>query len=389
MAVMTAERGWAAAAKDQDLDRGLSYMADDATMFPPAGGPVVGKAAIRDFVATAFATPGFSVHWEPLEVVVADGGDLAYTQARSVYTSRAPDGTLQTLHAREWPSGARNPTAAGAASSTSGTRRRRRLTHLVRDALCRDRRPQGGADEDSHNYRRRRHPASPGRDGQPDGPPDPVHPWLFAVRARLESAAGLGPRREHRLVALDMRGHGLSGKPRDGYADSRLWADDVNAAIRGSGLDHPILSGWSYGPLVILDYIRHYGEDDIGGMHFVGGVTKLGSEAAMSVLDPGFLGSCPASSRRMQRRARAASSRLLRLCFVQEPSAAELYLMLGYNLSVPPYVRQALFSRSFDNDDLLPKIRKPVLITHGAGTRSSSQPWSTSTRRACLTRRFT
>jgi pimeloyl-ACP methyl ester carboxylesterase len=40
--------------------------------------------------------------------------------------------------------------------------------------------------------------------------------------------------------------------------------------------------------------------------------------------------------------------------------------MLGYNLSVPPYVREALFSRSFTNDDLLPKIRTPVLITHGA-----------------------
>jgi pimeloyl-ACP methyl ester carboxylesterase len=40
--------------------------------------------------------------------------------------------------------------------------------------------------------------------------------------------------------------------------------------------------------------------------------------------------------------------------------------MLGYNLSVPPSVRQALFSRSFDNDDLLPTIRKPVLITQGA-----------------------
>jgi len=27
---------------------------------------------------------------------------------------------------------------------------------------------------------------------------------------------------------------------------------------------------------------------------------------------------------------------------------------------------QGLFSRSINNDDLLPKIRKPVLITHGA-----------------------
>jgi non-heme chloroperoxidase len=57
---------------------------------------------------------------------------------------------------------------------------------------------------------------------------------------------------------------------------------------------------------------------------------------------------------------------LSRMCFVQQPSAADLYLMLGYNLSVPPYVRQALLSRSLDNDDLLPRIRKPVLITHGA-----------------------
>jgi len=35
-------------------------------------------------------------------------------------------------------------------------------------------------------------------------------------------------------------------------------------------------------------------------------------------------------------------------------------------LCVPPYVRQGLFSRSINNDDLLPKIRKPVLIAHGA-----------------------
>jgi pimeloyl-ACP methyl ester carboxylesterase len=43
-----------------------------------------------------------------------------------------------------------------------------------------------------------------------------------------------------------------------------------------------------------------------------------------------------------------------------------LYMMLGYNVSVPPHVRQGLFSRAFDNDDLLPRIRTPVLITHGA-----------------------
>jgi non-heme chloroperoxidase len=171
--------------------------------------------------------------------------------------------------------------------------------------------------------------------------------------------------KDHRLVAMDMRGHGLSEKPRDGYGESKLWADDVNAVLQSLRLEQAILSGWSYGSLVILDYIRHYGEDAVGGIHLVGGITKLGSDEAMSVITPEFLALVPGFfSTDAEDSARALES-LLRLCFARELSQADLYLMLGYNVSVPPYVRRALFSRSFDNDDLLPKIRKPVLITHG------------------------
>jgi non-heme chloroperoxidase len=171
--------------------------------------------------------------------------------------------------------------------------------------------------------------------------------------------------RDHRLVAMDLRGHGLSEKPRDAYGDSRLWADDVRAVIDALNLEHPVLCGWSYGPLIILDYIRHYGEDRIGGIHFVGGITKLGSEAAMSVITPEFLSLVPGFfSTDAEESVRSLES-LVRLCFVQL-SQSDLYLMLGYNVSVPPHVRQALLSRVVDNDDLLPRIRKPVLITQGA-----------------------
>ena len=170
----------------------------------------------------------------------------------------------------------------------------------------------------------------------------------------------------HRLVAMDLRGHGLSEKPHDAYTDSKLWADDINSVIQSLNLDHPVLSGWSYGPLVFLDYIRHYGEDQIGGLQFVGGVTKLGSPEAMSVLTPGFLNIVPQFLSTDAETVAGGLQGLLHLCFAREPSPSELYLMLGYNFSVPPYVRQGMFSRSFDNDDLLPKIRKPVLITHGA-----------------------
>jgi len=168
-----------------------------------------------------------------------------------------------------------------------------------------------------------------------------------------------------RLVALDLRGHGLSHKPRENYDDSKLWADDVHAVIQALQLDRPVLCGWSYGPLVILDYVRHYGEDGIRGINFAGGITKLGSEAAASVLTADFLELLPGFFSTDAQESVGALDSLVRLCFARELAAEERYLMLGFNACVPPYVRQALLSRSFDNDDLLPKIRKPALITHG------------------------
>jgi non-heme chloroperoxidase len=172
--------------------------------------------------------------------------------------------------------------------------------------------------------------------------------------------------RDFRLIALDLRGHGLSDRPREGYENSRMWADDLDAVIGELDLNLPILSGWSYGPLVILDYIRHYGEEGVGRIHFVGAVTKLGSDAAISVLTPEFLALVPGFFSTDVGESVQSLDSLLRLCFAQEPATVDLYTMLGYNLSVPPFVRQALLSRSFDNDDLLPTITRPVLITHGA-----------------------
>ena len=185
--------------------------------------------------------------------------------------------------------------------------------------------------------------------------------WLSWSRQMHSSLA-----ETYRLVAMDMRGHGLSDRPREGYADSRLWAEDVDAAIRALHLDHPILCGWSYGPFLILDYIRHFGEEGIGGINLVGALTSLGNEDALSLITPEFLALVPGFFGSDVEESARSLEMLIRLCLAREPSVEELYLMLGYGVSVPPYVRQGLFSRAFDNNDLLPTIRKPVLITHGA-----------------------
>jgi pimeloyl-ACP methyl ester carboxylesterase len=172
-----------------------------------------------------------------------------------------------------------------------------------------------------------------------------------------------------RLVAMDLRGHGQSDKPRDGYAESKLWADDINAVIHALALGQPILCGWSYGPLPILDYVRHYGDSALGGITFVGGVTKLGSDEASALLAPEFVSLVPGFFSSDVEESTASLRSLLRLCLVREPSAEEMYLMLGYNVSTPPHVRQALLSRALNNDDLLKTIRKPALIVHGTEDR--------------------
>ena len=120
---------------------------------------------------------------------------------------------------------------------------------------------------------------------------------------------------EFRLVAYDLRGHGMSEAPLEveHYTDGELWADDLAAIIDELGLDRPVLVGWSYGSFVICDYVRAHGQEKIAAINFVEGAVKLGEAAFGTLIGPGFStisqaprrttcqrtsGPCAASSRR-------------------------------------------------------------------------------------------
>jgi pimeloyl-ACP methyl ester carboxylesterase len=169
---------------------------------------------------------------------------------------------------------------------------------------------------------------------------------------------------DFRLVTMDIRGHGLSEKPKDAYGDSRLWADDVHAVITTLGLQQPVLSGWSYGGVIICDYLRYYSEDAVTGLHFVGATTKMG-ERFQPFTGKEVGGTISGLLSTVVEESVAAVQSFVRLCVKEPPTPEDLYFFLGYNLIVPPYVRLGLLSRNLDNDDLLAKLRKPVLITHG------------------------
>lgn len=99
-AVVAADSAWAAAVAARDLEASVNAMADDGTMFPPDQAPIVGGTAIKEYMAGAFATPGFSVQWVTGETRVASSGDLAYSFNRSRYTFPDSSGTIQTVFAK-------------------------------------------------------------------------------------------------------------------------------------------------------------------------------------------------------------------------------------------------------------------------------------------------
>ena len=99
--LLETDKAWAAAASEgQDVDQIVSFWSDDATVLPPDAPAIKGKAAIRQFVAESMEIPGFSISWEPSEVVVSPSGDFGYTMGENAFTVPGPDGSLLTMRGR-------------------------------------------------------------------------------------------------------------------------------------------------------------------------------------------------------------------------------------------------------------------------------------------------
>jgi ketosteroid isomerase-like protein len=94
--ILRLDEEWAEAAGARDVERTVSYWADDAVVFPPGMKAVVGKAAIRDYVRGGFATPGFSITWKTTHVVLSSAADFAYGTGSNRVTYSDPDGRVVT-----------------------------------------------------------------------------------------------------------------------------------------------------------------------------------------------------------------------------------------------------------------------------------------------------
>ena len=76
--LMQLSKEWSDVASTGDVEKTVSYWADDALVISAGHPTLKGKAAIRQMVEESYKMPGFRISWQPKSVEVSESGDMAY-----------------------------------------------------------------------------------------------------------------------------------------------------------------------------------------------------------------------------------------------------------------------------------------------------------------------
>nr|WP_133905467.1 alpha/beta hydrolase [Actinophytocola oryzae] len=191
-----------------------------------------------------------------------------------------------------------------------------------------------------------------------------VHGWASSNRAWDGQLDDLELAARHRLIALDLRGHGSSDIPVSGYDRASTWADDIAAVLARAG-GPALLVGWSYGGLVVTDYLRERGTAGVAGLVLVGALTEMGRDRPGGAIGAAWDGTMrPSLSDDPDEAVPALTTLAKRMTAAPRPGP-EVQRHVGEMLSVPPAVRKALFRRDVGSADVLASVDVPTLVVHG------------------------
>lgn len=172
--------------------------------------------------------------------------------------------------------------------------------------------------------------------------------------------------RNHRLVALDLRGHGDSDKPEGEapYVDGTHFAGDLEAVIGQLRLERPVVVAWSYGGVVVGDYLRHRGDAGLGGLFFVAASVRTG-RPARALFGPGMMSNARGLMSEDPAVYEATARTFMAACAARPLEPSQVEEGVRAMLRVPPHVRRALLSRAEDYSAELERCGRPVATLHG------------------------
>ncbi|USX50498.1 alpha/beta fold hydrolase [Lentzea sp. HUAS12] len=159
-----------------------------------------------------------------------------------------------------------------------------------------------------------------------------------------------------RTYAVDLRGHGESDDFGD-YRDSAHWAADIEAVLGHTG--PATLVGWSYGGLVVTDYLRFHGTAGINALVFVSAITEIGRGRPGGETGPVMRAALPGAI--------TDDAVLAAFCRAMAPGlpASTVGELTAAATSVSHKVRGELFRRDVGSADVLKAVDVPTLVVHG------------------------
>ena len=99
-ALMQTSRDWDKAAASGDLERIVSYWADDAVTLEPDQPAHIGKEGARQMVQASMKIPKFSITWAPERAVISKSGDIGYLIEHNRVTFADSTGKVQTMYGK-------------------------------------------------------------------------------------------------------------------------------------------------------------------------------------------------------------------------------------------------------------------------------------------------
>ncbi|WP_433463505.1 alpha/beta fold hydrolase [Spirillospora sp. CA-128828] len=172
----------------------------------------------------------------------------------------------------------------------------------------------------------------------------------------------------NRVITVDLRGHGSSGKTPEGHTLGQ-YARDVRALIEHLELDHVALVGWSMGTDVILWYVHQYGCDRLRSAVFVDQSPRfLNADDWDFPLLGNYTRTDLAVFAQTVRHARPdAIKPFIAACFAEPPTSDVIDAVYAETTKTPTEAALSVWMDMAHADlrPLLPQVTVPVLLAYG------------------------
>lgn len=169
----------------------------------------------------------------------------------------------------------------------------------------------------------------------------------------------------HHAIALDLRGHGRSTHTPDGHTMA-TYAGDLRAFLKAKGLRDVVLTGWSMGCMVIWDYFKQFGDENVAAAIFV---DQSPSDFKWPDWDLGLfdLPTLVHLMSAVQTGREKVYRDFIPMLFKRPPGAADVEWMVAENMRLPASIASAvLFDQTMqDYRADLAQVTVPTLVIAG------------------------